>query len=353
MPDIFALADRFRAVLLRRDRATARLLVEAYADVWRRIKRDLDRLAKDADEAEKRGEPVTRAWLMRQGRLLTLERHVERQIAAVARIAGGAISADQLEAVRSAQEHARDLVAAALPERAGVVAAFNRLPSSAVEQIVAVLATESPLTDLLAELGPEAARNVRRSLLAGVALGRHPRTIAREVKNDVGGSLVRALTIARTETLRAYRSVSLATYQANDDVVKGWRWNARLDRRTCAFCWSMHGTVHPLSERFASHPNCRCAPVPVTRSFRELGLDVEDSAPEPGPTGVEAFGKLAASEQRQILGPAKFAAFRAGKIDLADVRGFRRDRKWGPVGYERSLREIVGEKEAARWSKAA
>lgn len=626
MIDIFALADRFRADLLRRDRATSRLLVQAYADVWRRVKQELERLAKDADAAERRGERLSKAWLLRQDRLRTLERQVERQIADVGRIAGGSITADRIEAVRSAQEHARELVAASLPapERAGVVTAFNRLPSEAVERLVGVLVRESPLTALLADLGPDAARNVRRSLLSGVALGRNPRKIAAEVKNDVGGSLVRALTISRTETLRAYRGASLASYRANDDVVKGWRWNARLDRRTCAFCWSMHNTIHPLSEHFASHPNCltagavvtgarvrastqrwyvgevveietvgghsltvtpnhpvltpdgwvaagllhegshvissvnperlvsqidpddyqvpalvedvaescggtfpvaaigvptapedfhgdglgsqvcvvrtdgllwngidpafpqprfedlfsrryaeslllpcggtvdqafdrititapsgvgrfsvsaallgsapehqqavgiglpprlhavfqqeapnaassnaergrdlilrlaggvapeqiirivrrpfsgqvynlettegwyianhivthncRCAPVPITRGFRELGIDAPESAPDPGPTGVQAFGKLPASEQRQILGPAKYAAFVAGELDLEDVRGFRRDRKWGPVGYEKSLREIVGEKEAAKWSRAA
>lgn len=352
MADIFDLADRFRADLLRRDRVTARLLMEAYADAWRQVKADLDKLAKDADESETKGETLNRAWLARQDRLRSLERQIERQIAEVARIAGGAITADRVEAVQLGQQHARRLVEASLPE-GRIAAAFNRLPSEAVEQMVGALVAESPLSRLLAELGPEAARAARRSLLSGLALGRNPRKIAREVRKDVGGSLVRALTIARTETLRAYRGASIAAYQANDDVVKAWRWNARLDSRTCAFCWSMHGQVFPLSQRFASHPNCRCAPVPVTRSLRELGVDVDDTAPDPGPTGVEAFGKLGASEQRQILGPAKYAAFKAGKLGLEDVRGFARVRGWGPVGFERSLRDILGAKEAAKWSKAA
>jgi hypothetical protein len=119
----------------------------------------------------------------------------------------------------------------------------------------------------------------------------------------------------------------------------------------------MHGTVHRLDERFASHPNCRCSPVPITKTWQEIGqeLGVDLSGVretrgeiEPGP---QIFAKLPEDQQRAILGPAKFAAYQAGAIGLEDLRGIRRDPRWGMVGYERSLREVLGAKEARRWQQ--
>jgi len=64
---------------------------------------------------------------------------------------------------------------------------------------------------------------------------------------------------------------------------------------------------------------------------------------------LDLFERLPDGRKRQILGPAKFAAYQNGKLKPEDMAGFRRDKKWGPVGYERSLRDILGSKQAEKW----
>lgn len=342
MTDIDEIADRFRAELLQRERQAASELVRAYGIVWQRVKQMLDDVTQQIALARARGEEVDELWLLQRERLQLLQRRVEAEIREFARFAEARIVSEQAAAVLSAQEHAEQLLRAAIgPAPAGVTVTFDRLPSGAVQELVGVLRDGSPLRELLDELGPEASQQVRQALITGVATGQHPTQIAWQVRQALGGNLVRALTIARTEVLRAYRESSRLVYEANRDVVEGWIWHSAANRRTCAFCWSMHGTFHPLQERMATHPRCRCAMVPATKSWRDLGFrDAPESRAKVTP-GPELFARLPEDQQRAILGPSKFAAYQAGAISLEDLRGFRRDPRWGRVGYERSLREVT------------
>lgn len=347
MPDIFAAADVHRAALLRRERAAAAAMVDAYGLAWRAIGVRLGALTAQIAAARARGEDVSPSWLLRAERLTGLLAEVETQLRLFARFTERRIADEQLAAVRAAQGNARQLVLLGMGDPPpGVAVSFASLPTGAVTDLVGVLSDGSPLRSLLDELGPQASAEVRRVLVSGVALGESPAAIARRARVAVGGNLVRALTIARTEVLRSYREASRRTYEANRDVVAGWTWHAALTVRTCAFCWAMHGTDHRLEERMATHPRCRCAMVPRTRTWRELGYDV----PEPARRivrGADAFEDLAAAQQLKVLGPGKFAAYRDGRLDLADLVGFRRDARWGRVGFERPLREVAGGKEDA------
>ncbi|MBX6770872.1 MAG: hypothetical protein IRY83_04050 [Chloroflexi bacterium] len=237
MADIFETADRFRAELLRRERQAASELVRAYGAVWQRIRQRLDDLGEQIAQARQRGEDVSPAWLLQFERLQTLQRQVEAEINQFARYAEPVIVAGQAQAVELGQQHAEQLMLAGLGEPPpGVTITFARLPSEALRDLIGFLQDGSPLRDLLDELGPEASRQVRQALIAGVATGQHPTQIARQVRQALGGNLVRALTIARTEVLRAYRESSRRVYEANRDVVEGWVWHSAANARTCAFC---------------------------------------------------------------------------------------------------------------------
>jgi len=111
---------------------------------------------------------------------------------------------------------------------------------------------------------------VMDALTRGLALGLGPEVIRRLIQQMMGMVLTRALRIARTEMLRAYREAARRNYQANSDVVKGWIWHSALNERTCAACWAMHGTVHRLEERLDDHVGGRCTAVPLTKTWAEL-----------------------------------------------------------------------------------
>jgi hypothetical protein len=76
--------------------------------------------------------------------------------------------------------------------------------------------------------------------------------------------------------------------------------------------------------------------VPKTRSWRELGFGStpESVQIEPGPA---LFRRLPADDQRAILGPAKYRAYKAKDITLPDVVATRDSPVWGPSTSEAGL----------------
>ena len=159
--------------------------------------------------------------------------------------------------------------------------------------------------------------------------------------------LNRALTIARTEQLRAYREASRRSYAENADILDGWIWLSARDSRTCVSCWAMHGTRHRVTETLDDHINGRCTAIPMVKGH------------DPGiRTGEELFRELPPAQQRSILGPAAHEAWLDGRVSLApdgrtSVVGQRDDPRWGTMRYARSLQEIIGQRDAKAYVSLA
>lgn len=98
----------------------------------------------------------------------------------------------------------------------------------------------------------------------------------------------------------------------------------------------------------------RCAMIPVTKTtWRELGFDIDEiETGQPG-SGIEAFEKLSHTEQLKILGPAKYAAWKDNRFILSDLVGRKYNSQWGWMGYEKSLVELIGEKDAKLYTRLA
>ena len=180
--------------------------------------------------------------------------------------------------------------------------------------------------------------------------------------------------------MRAQRIATAESYKANADVIKGWRWQAALTGNTCPVCISMHGSIHPVEEEMESHPNCRCVMIPVTKSWEELGAElgfdfsgVEKAGPsfeeiakkynisaerqktyaQRKMTGEAYFRGLKAEEQRKILGPAKWLAWKEGKFEFTQLVKKTYSPVWGAGRGAKSLKELLGEKEAKRYKALA
>lgn len=344
MPDLYELASQFRARLLAQDAETIRALTHAWLTVDARLSARLGQLLSQIEKQQQAGHQVTFGWLIEKRRLESLQRQIRAEVDRFARQAEQRIAEQQRTFARQAVNDAAELFGAGLgdaPEGVSVSAIFNRLPVSAVESVAGFLSDGSPLSALLAELGPASAARVRESLLAGLALGTGTRQIAQQIRAALGGNLSRAMRIARTETMRAYRDATHESYKRNGDVLQGWTWVAGTGPRTCPVCWEMHGTVHPITEQLSSHPHCRCVAVPLTKSWAELGFSgVRDTRPKIE-RGDVLFRKLTPAEQRAILGKAKYEAWQRGEITLRDLVGYRVDPRWGPGRYERSLPDAL------------
>lgn len=344
---LYEQAQKFRAELLRADKRAARQIVEAYAGPYKRISAEIERVSAKITTARATGLEVNQAWVYQEGRLRVLQGRVLDEIAKFAGeadiIIGGAIDLARTQGTADAGV----LLDIALPEGLSVsptstpgavqavVPESVRLASGAVQQMAAVTQQGAAVGRLIQTIAPDAVAVVTDALVSGVAMGKNPKVIAREMRTALGGNLTRALTIARTETLRAYREASRSAFSSND-AVTGWVWTADLSNRTCSSCWAQHGSVHPMDEIMATHPRCRCSMVPKTRSWRELGFgDTPEAVQiEPGPA---VFRKLPEADQRAILGDAKYRAYRAKEITLPDMVAKRESPVWGPSTSEAGL----------------
>lgn len=333
MPDIYEIADEFRNRLLQRERAAAMHLIQAYAAAYARLNPQTARLLAQIEGMRAAGVDVSPTALLRLERLADLEAQVLREIARFSTEASAIITAEQGAAALHGAQDASELVKAGLElseaSASRINANFARLPTQAVEAAAGFASDGSPLAALLSERAPETVRQLREALVRGVALGQTPRKTAQEMRDAFGGDMGRALTLARTETLRAYREAARDTYIANADVLQGWVWTAALSARTCGVCIAMHGTLFPVEARLESHPNCRCAMVPLTKGR------------QPPPSGAEWFAEQDEAVRLEILGKSKYDAYRAGTLDLVDLVGERRDARWGRLRYERSLKDIT------------
>lgn len=340
--DLYAALDRVRGALKRREAEALRRMRKAWSGVRSSILARIEALEEAMDASQ---QPVDRDWLYNQRRYHELLDQVEDALREVASDQGEVIAAAQDAVVTLAADHCYDLAVVAVgPPPAGESLPWSRLQRDAVEALVGFASDGSPLADLLEEIAPETQDLVRQVLLTGVAEGKAPREIAKELEAVTDASQHRAETIARTEVMRAHREATRQHYEENSDVLDGWIWMASIGTatETCAGCWAMHGTVHPSSEILDDHPNGRCVMAPRTRSWGEILGD--DTIPDTRPTvesGEDAFAKLTPDQQREILGSGAYELWRVGKISLSDMVVQTHNDRWGSMRRAASLSEAL------------
>lgn len=329
-----------RKRLLGRERAVIQEMRNAYGKTWVSIKTELDRLAVQIEAAKKSGETVNSVWLLRQRRLEIVERTVRAEITVLVDLLDRTITDAQLQAAFEGRLDAADLVRESMGVGPGGEMFNPVIPQLVPEHLIERVAAGAPLAGRLAALGEEAVQEIRQGLLRGILLGKNPREVARLIRQTVDMSRWRANVIARTEMLGVYRQAAAETYRANKGVVLGWTWWSALDRRTCAVCWSEHGSLHDADETLASHPCCRCSMRPRTKTWEELGFTgIKETRPSVE-RGAAVFQRLSDKTKRQILGPTKFDLYKSGKLKLSDLPT-RTHSKFGPGLRERSLKELV------------
>lgn len=155
-----------------------------------------------------------------------------------------------------------------------------------------------------------------------------------------------ARSLVHTSIMEVANAARNETYQQNADVVDGTRQVSTLDSHTTEICMAydgaeftldgepMEGTDLPYDGGVPRHWGCRSVEIPITKSFKELGLDV----PEP-PAGQRASAdgpvadntsfddfltRMGPEFQDEALGPGRAELWRQDKItlpQLLDMRG--------------------------------
>lgn len=298
---------------------TTRRIVTAWAEAWDQIKGELETSLLEL-AAENTGGTISYPKLLRHQRLQAALTQMEATLDKLAEQTG-TLTAQQTQAV--AHNSTTATLAMTRAGLTGVTRAELRANLTAADpaQILTMARrTTEQITARTKALAAEAQKAIRRTMLKGIAVGDNPRKAARDAYRNIedqwNGGLARAETIARTEMLDAHRKAAQHVEQANKDVLDSWEWVAHLgDKRICRACLGMHGTRHAIdSPGPLGHPNCRCARVPVTKTWEELGFPGMREPQNATPDADEWFENLPEAEQEAILGKAGLAAYREGRF---------------------------------------
>lgn len=349
MPTIQEVIQQYQAQLDARNIEAMTRLVESYKRAYSDLSKQQDALLLEIQAVRDRGEKVSAATINKLARYRELLRDTQAQLDKYAAIIEDEIRREAPGAVALGLDRAHDLVQSLFsglaPEvQSQIMGTFQRLPAEAIEAMVGALWADSPLAGLLATFGTEAAAGIGDALIRGLLMGKGPRETAALLAREWGIPLARALAIARNEQLRAHRMASLAAYRANNHVVKGWAWHATEDTRTCMSCIAQHGSEHGLDETLDDHVQGRCCPIPITRTFAEMGLEgMEELEPviQPG-DGERWFEGLPEATQRQMMGPGKYEAWKGGRFDFAQLSKAVYDDRWGRSFVETPLKDLIG-----------
>jgi hypothetical protein len=153
-----------------------------------------------------------------------------------------------------------------------------------------------------------------------------------------------AAALVQTSVQAVANAARRETMLANDDVVKGLRQVSTLDGHTTKTCvaysgaaWSLPGykptapNKLPYNGGTPRHWNCRSVEIPITRTFRELGIDLPEF--DPASTTRSAHGGPIAADMSfnaflrrkpdsfadDLLGPGRAQLWRDRKITLQQL----------------------------------
>lgn len=336
-------AETFKAAARRREAAALTRLHSAYTQVYSELTGEIRAL----EEIWAASGTLTRGQVTRLAALDVLLDETRYQVNRFAQ------SADEMivelvhsEALRGFRDSELLTQAAFQPEwlreqglafsqniQAQIQASWVRVPFESVETLTGMLESASPLrTALVNRLGNESANLMRERMIAGITAGRNPRKIAREV---MGETETWAMTTVRTAQLNAYRYATQANYQANRDVVSGWRWMATFDSRTCAGCLAMHGTEHGVDESLNDHHNGRCTQIPIVPLAARLGI------PEPEIGDAEDWlRRRTVSQQQEQLGKGIWEEWNAGRVPLRSLTTTYEDPVYGTMRRAPTLEQV-------------
>ncbi|MFV0387934.1 MAG: minor capsid protein [Pyrinomonadaceae bacterium] len=319
---IIEIAEKFKKALLARETVTVIEILSAYAEILKSLNPLIDALVSEVESGK-----ISISKLYQLERYKILEQQIKKEIDLFA-----------LKAAEITTNAQAINASAALEQTAEMLnSPFTGFAKGAVENFVGNTVAGSPLVDVFKNLAPDAIDGVRRVLLEGVSLGYNPRKTASILRREFGINAARAATIARTETLRAYREATRDSFKKQSKLVKGWVWYATLSGkskgRTCAVCWAMHGQIFDNDTPMGTHPNCRCTMLPYRGEQDAIK------------SGVDKFGELTEDEQRNVLGKRAFEEYKQGKVELSDFVNKNKSDKWGITRSRRPLKDILAEKE--------
>ncbi|VXC44435.1 phage minor head protein [Nocardioides sp. AX2bis] len=331
MPTPYEVEQQLAAELDGLTTAQEQILIAAWAAAWSEISGDLtDTLADLMDD----GTEITAGLIVRSQRLATVLAGIVDRLEDLTEAAGVTMTRDLAAALDLGVDATGRLIAAQLDDlpndegddRAELFDRTARPVPAALEAIIE--RTTQQITSELLPVADDTYAIIQRELVRGIAVGTGPRDTAQlmveRAEDHFNFGLNRALTIARTETLDAYRAAAQAAEEPHTEVLAGWAWLAHLGPRTCRSCLSMHGQVFDLDVTGPKdHQQGRCSRCPLVR-----GRDGADPDTSWIPDADDHFASLTPEQQTSLLGIKGRAAWQAGDFPREAWTKTRRTDGW-------------------------
>lgn len=185
-------------------------------------------------------------------------------------------------------------------------------------------------------------RDIDKVVKHGIIDGKTNYEVAQTLTDVLSTNKRNAETITRTATSLVSNRVREEVYRENEDVIKGYEFMATLDSRTSFGCSTRDGAMYDTNnkginakgkqfkyESVPRHLNCRSIYSPVMKTFRELGIDIDEV---PKGTRSSLDGQISADTnfdkwfsgkdkafQEQYLGKGRFELYQKGTITFKDL----------------------------------
>jgi SPP1 gp7 family putative phage head morphogenesis protein len=184
------------------------------------------------------------------------------------------------------------------------------------------------------------------AMRTGIAIGESNSNLIDRVRNPATGlmnvSRSSAERLVRASVQAAANTAREAMYDKNSDLIQVLQWHATLDTRTTVMCLARDGHTYSPSDHKPKdggppwlqgpgklHWGCRSTSVPILKSWRDLGIDM-DEIPQttrasmdgqvPAQTSFASWlKKQSPDRQDEILGAGKAQLYRDGKISVRDL----------------------------------
>lgn len=207
-------------------------------------------------------------------------------------------------------------------------------------------------------------QKLKTEMMAGMFRGQGYKALDRRINELLGEAAENTITMTRTWVHSANVAAQHNVMKANADIMAGWKWSSVLEngnfgtgRGICLTCLGLDARdeIYPIDggPPLPAHPRCRCLRKPATKSWRDLGIPIDDLEDELRPYSVRGkidpltgklvrgnvdlggkpiisagqvaggmngfFDLLDEDVQRQTLGPRRWELWKAGILDLKDL----------------------------------
>ena len=231
------------------------------------------------------------------------------------------------------------------------------LPDSLVNKIVknSILSDGYTIKEGFEKLDTRLQETFQNQIRLGVLNGDTTQTIIKNLKpymTDFKDNRIEAL--VKTAVSTVVNNTRMETYKENESIFKGYQHQSVLDSRTTFICaerdnkeWDLE--LKPIGHKLPFkqtpiHYKCRSIILPLTKSYRELGLDIDEipigtrsslNGYVPANTSFSQwFDKQSADFKENYLGKGRYQLYKDGKIDLSDLVNQK--------GQTLSLKELKG-----------